>query len=261
MITNFSNRLMNTYKDVCSAVNDITLAINGDSKSTSQYRLIPFDKTKKNNFVVNAVEFNTLDETLVFIGPNTIGVKLYSKKHELICSYSVSRKNGIQIVQIQYPDGTGISQRSVFNDYANAYLFDRTSITLDAEDLVDVEALRDNIISEKQKINIVYHRNPDDNQLHIRASLHYDGEQMIGQYSPNEVHSSLIKISNYIMENIRPFIDAHTNCLSLIVTKEFITSTSDFKKAFTRMIRQLEKIQGNHNPEEPNDSFPDTENR
>ncbi|MBR2705221.1 MAG: hypothetical protein IKE91_07115 [Clostridia bacterium] len=249
MIVDFCNRLINSYNDVCKAVEDITMAINGDPKSTSEYRLIPGDKSRNNNFVVNAVDFSTLNETTIFIGKHTVGVKMFGPKHTPICNYAITRKDGVQIVQIKYPDGTGMEQKCVFDKYANAYLFNRTNVTLPAEELFDLDVYGNAIIQQGFPIAIVYQQT---NTLNIGVSFPNNGIDVNPILNDNAIRTAeLRRISEYVGGNAMSFIHAHTNCLSLVSPKEIYTNALEFQKAFTRMIRQLKKEQGSINPMEP----------
>ena len=244
MIEGFCNRLINSYKDVCNAVKDITLAITGDSSVTSQYRLIPGDKSGNKNFVVNAVDFSTLNETVVFIGPHTVGVKLFSKGHTPVCNYAISRKDGVQLVQIKYPDGTGMEQRCVFDEYSKAYLFDRTDITLPAEELLDIDVYRNAIIKEGFNLGVIYAQNPETKQLRIGIRIPKQNRYLNPLLqNPDIMNAELNRISGIIAQNPIPFFNAHTNCLTLVSPNEIYTNVYEFKKSFIEMIQTIKKNQ------------------
>ena len=252
MIEDFCNRLINSYNDVCEAVEDITMAINGDSRTTSQYRLIPADKSGNKNFVVNAVNFSTLDETLVFVGPHTVGVKLFSKGHAPVCNYAISRKDGVQLVQIKYPDGTGMEQRCVFDEYSKAYLFDRTDITLPAEELVDIEVYGNAVIKEGFNLGVVFAQNPQTKQLRIGIRIPKQNYYLNSLLqNPDIVNAELNRLSGIIAQNPISFFNAHTNCLSLVSPNEIYTNIYEFKKAFKEMIQSLKKNQSKIEPDTP----------
>lgn len=261
MILGFSNRLINTYGDVCNAVSDIALAIEGDPRTSSQYRLIPFNKSGKKNFVVNAVDFKTLNETVIFISGQTIGVKLFSKNHTPECSYSVSRKDGVQVIKIEFPDGTGMEQRSVFDDYANAYLFDKTTLDVLASEVINIDDYEDEIINEDLKLQIIYAH--DTQTKLIKLGLSFIPGDPDAERHPYDIgeYESLQEISGSIAENAMPFIQAHANCLSLTSPKAFYSCVHDFKTAFTEMINQLEKNQGSYNPSEHDGAVPHSSDR
>ncbi|MBR2743777.1 MAG: hypothetical protein IKE01_00565 [Clostridia bacterium] len=274
----YNEKYKETYDDVCSAVEDVTSSIRGDSENTSQYRIIPMTKSKGKNILINAVEFNSLNETVIFIGKQTIGVKLFSKNHIPVCSYSVSRKDGVQIIQIKYPDGTGMEQKCIYDDTTNEFVFDKTRITLFVKDIVNIDDFTDEIIDDNFKINLTFNQNPGSNFVKMAVNFDQNDDSNKDVYSVEE-HPELLEICDMIKEKSESVVQTHIDCLSLLGLTTFYRDIRAFRNSFVWMLRQMEQNQNRdeeqnksidkqdddakHNtaPEETGNTNPDTDDR
>ena len=260
----FSNKYIETYTDTCNAVADISMAINGDKQSDSRYRIIPLIKKGK-NMQFNAVDFNTLNETLIFMSQKTIGVKLFSKNHTPISSYSVSRNNGTQIILITYPDGTSMEQKSLYNPESGSYVYSETICTILASDIINPDDYSDEIINQDLKVRLMYDINPDNRMIRLKIAFIDDANDSLYYM---EEHPELLEISNLITENGFEYVQSHLNCLSLNDPEKYYHIIGDFYSSFKKMIKEIHNRQQNlddsTNPNKPDDTsspHSDDENR
>jgi len=214
-------------------------------------------KSKGKNILINAVEFNSLNETVIFIGKRTIGVKLFSKNHTPVCSYSVSKKDGVQIIQIKYPDGTGMEQKYTYDGITKDFVFDETKITVFAKDFVSTDDFSDEIINDNFKVNLKFTQNPGSNRVKVVVNFEQKEDSEADVYSVEE-HPELLKICDIIKDNSKLIVQRHINCLIISCFKIFYSDISEFRRLFVGMLRQMEQNQ--NRDEELNQSINKKEN-
>ena len=261
---NFSDKYIETYTNTCNAVADISMAIKGDIRSKSKYRIIPHGKKGK-NMQFNAVDFNTLNETSIFMSQKTIGVKLFGKNHTLISRYSVSRNNGTQIILIDYPDGTGMEQRSTYIPSTDSYAYNETYCTILANTIINPDDYSDEIINQNLKVRLMYEINPDNGLIRLRIAYIDDADK---SFYNMEEHPELFEITSIVTERGFEFVKPHLNCLSLNDPGTYYQIIGEFYSSFKTMLKEIHDRQQNldknpdsDNPGETTSPYSDDENR
>jgi len=179
MKIDYADKYKKTLDTILAQVHDIMLAYKDGQKSNAQYQIIPFTKDGKQFIRYDVINMETKELTSMFYSNKTIGVKLYDSEHNYKCYYSVSQKNNIQVIQVDYADGTGIEQTYIKDNKTNKYMLTETLEIIPASDIIDLYDYTDQVVNEDLLLCCIYQK--DSNMNLIRFSTSYSNAELLSE--------------------------------------------------------------------------------
>lgn len=129
------------YEDVIQNIeyfmSDIENSYTNGKKSDNEYITFQLPKINNDKFSIKYIVKSTDGKTnlLVFKSPQTLGIKILEDDGTIACEYSISRKNGVQVILLNLANETFLRRTSILDSKTNTYVFDKTTEIYPAQNL------------------------------------------------------------------------------------------------------------------------------
>lgn len=150
-----TNNYQKDITHVHNMLNDLSKSYTTNEKSQQDYICIPSTKKGKKFIKFNVCDTSGKDNMLLFLSPQTTGVKMYDDTNKFLYDYSFSQKDHMRVVQINQANGCGIQKKSGLNQETNEYELIETEQTLPIQYIVDLDDYSDPIINSNLSAHII----------------------------------------------------------------------------------------------------------
>lgn len=107
---------------------------------------------------------------ILFLSNQTVGVKVYDNKHKFLYDYSISQKDNIRVIQINFANGIGVEKKLELNSETGTYELVELKETSYISNIVDLNQYSNSIINQNLLMCTVNKLNPD-GTLNIQVSF------------------------------------------------------------------------------------------
>lgn len=227
-LENTIEKYVRTLYFIHKSMSDVTATYDNNSKGNSEYLLIPYTEKGKKYLKFNVTNLKNNKSSVIFMGSETVSFIQYDSDHNLQYNYSISKKDDMQFIQINYADGTGLRKIYQKDSQTNTFILVETEETVKANEVMDISGYRDPIINNDLLLHFSFVNKTDISSVCLFISY---GKKDGGLYVQNE-HPELSNI-NHIMElSHMQLLDNFIDTLQIMEPRQFYGDLSKFRKTF-----------------------------